>query len=409
MTRLLLPALVLLLHGSTLVAALWQHTYLWDDSVQYLTLAHNWTENGTYSQDYSAPLYPDIQRPPAYALLLILLGQQPWLILLVQHGLVLLTARMLYLGLKQDKPLAARLAGWGYALMPYPALFGSTILSDVLFLAAVVGAWYSLQRGTLRWAAVAGGALALALLTKGLAMVAVPALLLYLTLKRQWRPLGITVGVCMLTLLPWQLYKHHSLTTPSGAGISYIYGQLGGSLHRYNDDRHLVVQTDSLLIARGLPLHHLRQYSGPHMQEYATLHPEAARIAASHWVHHPGSALLLLARSQWQMWKGIGWRSARRLWAGHWPAYVLAGLQALYNVAILLGCLAFVLLLRYRWHWWLWLGLTLGLALLVGHSAAWADGRYRLVADPLLWAIASVAWTRIYAGRYPATVATDTP
>jgi len=412
--RRLLPLCVLLLHAGTLIVALWQRSYLWEDSVQYLTLAENLQTHGVYSQDYLPLLTADTQRPPAYALLLIALGRLPWLILLVQHLLVLHTAWLLYGVLRRSHRGVARLAGWGYALMPYPALFASTLLTESLFIWCIVASWHLLA--SRRWG-LSGLALGLALLTKELAWVLLPLWLGYLLAQRAKAPAYLELlGAVLVLYAPWYLYCARQ---PETGGINLVYGKLGGMLGPYTDDRALVFRTDSTLVAAGIPLQKIRQYGQQASQPQTRIAETARHYAWQYGLTHPLGVVRFHLRSMYQMATGIGYGTALRLL--EWPpaAWLLAGLQACLSLLLALGSLGFLYWNLRRWPRYgpaqpgraaashAWLGLLAALVLLLAHAAAWADGRYRMPADAMAMAAAAAGLGKLTGANKTTPVSKD--
>jgi hypothetical protein len=428
----LLLALGLGLHGGLVWAALRHHAAIWDDGVQFLTFAQHLRGQGVWSQAYTpaeALRTPDIQRLPGYPVLLAALGGSIPLVLVLQHLLLgLMAVGLAGLGLRLGLgPRPARLVGWVWWLAPQPALFASMILTESLFMAltlvAVGALLFYLMRGGWLWLGGALLAATAATLVKGL------GLLLVLASGGAWLWLGIRdriwlaprhslasyalAGVLLATvplggLGPWAI-RYHGLTGQWGLGqqghIHLIYGQLGGVLApdqaSANHEARINALTDSLLALRTGSLA-LRVYQPHNFRQEALRYTPAARAAATkHFGADWAAQIRMLGRGIWQMLRGLSLTTAWELTACRPLAVGLAAVQAVWVVGVyggMLWLLAGVLrrllaqgdvrLLNPVWG----LPLCVGLGLLLLHVSGYADGRYRMVADPMLLLALAGLW-----------------
>jgi Dolichyl-phosphate-mannose-protein mannosyltransferase len=406
--RLTLAILVLILHVGLLGAAWRGGSALTDDSIQYLRLADNWVEQGVFSQAYGAPYVPDLQRTPGYPALLVALGRQVPLVLLFQHMLTLLSALLVWRILKGRVPdHLAEIGGWLYALMPYPAIFASMVLSETLFIAVLLVAVWQLLDGLEgpRWRALVAGMgwLALAALVRPVALPLLYLALAFLLWRCLRRPefrrpaLLLALVLPVALLLPWMLRNgaiggRATLSVMDDMGM--LHGRLGG-LAAYRDRAPLDELTlyrygDSLASAEtGLP--GLRAYYAPHQAHETELYPAAVRgITWRYFAAHPIDALLFTFRNLTEMFKGVGHGWALALTRVPKVAAALASWQGILNAAMFICALFGLRLWRQLPAWWWTCAVAVG-AVLLTSAAAWADGRYRVVVDPLLLLMA--VWT----------------
>ncbi|MBX3102467.1 MAG: hypothetical protein KF690_08170 [Bacteroidetes bacterium] len=392
--------LAILWHGYLCIAAIGVGSSLWDDSIQYLTLADNLLNRGIFSQQYQPPWLPDTQRTPGYPVWLALMGLQIPVILVVQHLLVLLSAWWLYGTLRMHAPKEVAIAvGWLWAFLPYPALFASSVLTEALFIPLLIGLIYLFALpGISLGRSIAGGLVgAVLVLVKPLGLVVCLGLAGFEMLQKKRRRYAVIwIGLVLLLLLPWQyrvwqLAGQWSLST--GGSITTVYGKLGGTLVGAAPDSTLVLQTNRWL-ADHQPLHTLYTHTGEENQEFTRLTHSSGTLWP-YWMAHPGAALRFHAESLGNMWMGSGYGAARLITGGDLLSKLCAGVQLGVNAGLLLGSLLVLfawrripLLLRHLW--------IVGLLLLLAHATAWADGRYRTPADALLSGACAYAWYWLY-------------
>lgn len=397
-----LGALVLLMHYYFLLSAFLEQSHLTDDSIQYLTLADNLMEHGVFSQSYTAPLAPDVQRTPGYPLFLVLMGRFIPLVLVVQHLLVLWTGYLLYRLLRRYmRERVARTGAWLYLLQPYPMIFASMVLSETLFIFLLVGAlsfflrWYARVR--LLDLVLSLGLLGLAAYVRPLAypLLLAGGLLAVLKLffRRRWQMIpGLAVLLLLPSLLlgPW-LVRNHNLTgryqLTSMGDMGMVHGRLGG-LEAWRQqlpvEEHYFYMAGDSIAAQKIGLPAIREYpSGVRTHETETYDPRLKGITLAYFLSHPLDGLRFTARNLGAMLTGVGYGWARGLTHSETGARISAGLQLGLNVLMYLGLLIALRWLR-QWRPVHWIALvTVGLTLLIS-AAGWADGRYRVVIDPLL-------------------------
>ncbi len=392
---------IVAMHLYFLSSALIHQTYLTDDSIQYLTIAENLATRGTYSQSFSAPYSPDLQRTPGYPVFLLLLGRLPALILIVQHLLVLGSAWFLYkIAVQLYGPKVASAGTKLYLLQPYPVILASYLLSEVLFIfLLMVAVW-----GYLRywqgegWVALTIGLAALAIATL-VRPVALPLLVLaalfsllhtFRLQDRRWVQFAVAVMVPVLLLGPWYLRNHAvsghwTISTMGEMGM--LHGRLGGLQTMRTDqpmNEHQYFMAGDSIAGMEIGLRQLRHYPAD-KQTHETeqlVAGQGKRTLLFFW-NHPLDALRFEGMGFWEMFKGLGYGWARALSLSKPAAIMAAGMQLVCNMLVFLGA-AMAIVRRREWQGPQVIMLVAIVVVLLVSATAWADGRYRMVIDPLI-------------------------
>jgi hypothetical protein len=407
-----------MLHLSAYGLVLQQNGYFLIDSVQYLTLADHLLTKGVYSQEYAPPYIPDTQYLPAYPAYLAACLRAAPAVLLGQLLMLWASGRLLYLLARRViRPgLARRVAGF-YLLQPYAWLFALLIMPEMMFITlTLLGLWAAVRcwaRPRLGWAALALGAWAMLSLTKGLGL---PVLLLgcaglsaLVVFQRFKRPALLLALVLPLLLLGGWSYRNAqitgSLSLSTQGYIPFWYGRVGGVLLMDEAEpaqlppaHRLMYRADRLGYAtvRGGALYRFR--GGKQHLGTAQLHPRARKAGWAVLTAEPLRLLRFHLQSYWQMAKGIAYGTAQRVLQHRKLAYAAAALQGLCNLVMAGGLLLWLWRLR-RASWLSWAALGLAALYTLLHAAAWADGRYRMIADPLFCLMLAHAWSSVQARR----------
>ena len=155
------------------------------DSWEYYNLALNIEKNGTFSQRSAPPYEPDTWRTPGYPLFLVMLisilGAGATRLVIAQHVIAALSAWLLF---QVARPhlggRRAMVASLLFLLEPYHLYYAFWLMSETLFVALLLLAWYAWDRAHAgqgsAWYALTG------LLTGMLVLVRPVALLLPATL-----------------------------------------------------------------------------------------------------------------------------------------------------------------------------------------------------------------------------------
>jgi hypothetical protein len=108
-------------------------------------------------------------------------------------------------------PLVAAVGTVLLGFVSIPAIMlGSVLLSEPLFfLTFFVAVWAAarlVEGGGMRWAVIAGVAVAAVILTRTIGGVLLPAVLLTLAWERRWRDAALFAGATILCIAPWQYF-----------------------------------------------------------------------------------------------------------------------------------------------------------------------------------------------------------
>lgn len=397
----ILACLVVAMHLYFFLSALAHRSYLTDDSIQYLTLAENMAVSGTFSQSMYPPLVPDLQRTPGYPVFLLLLGRSPVLVLLVQHLMVVAVAWFIYKAAQQVYGEKVAAAGAKiYLLQPYPVVLASYILSESVFIFLLMGAFWGYLRF---WKGKGAVSLGLSLVTLSLAALVRPVALpllgigsllaiahLYRLHRQRFLQAVVATLVPLLLLGPWYM-RNHGLSgrwTYSAMGsMGMVHGRLGG-LETWRSgkdmDEHACYMAGDSVAALTVGLPSLRHYpDGKQTHETEELAAGMGGITLTFFLQHPWDAIRFEFWCLVEMFKGVGHGWTKELTHSRGVAAAEAVVQLVCNGLMYLGAL----LACVRWREWkgteqitFW---AIAVTLMVS-AAAWADGRYRMVVDPLL-------------------------
>ncbi len=246
------------------------------DSIGYHEQAVTLLEHGRFARAALAP--PDAITAPIYSLFVAACyracGPRPWVVLLVQCLIDSLSALLLVACMSRWFGAGIGfVAGLGYALDPFLVLYCSMLLTDILFVFALVATLNALSfavgRGAkARWLGVGCGALGM-----GIAALIRPAgqflpavLLLVLVLEHRRRPLRLagyalgSLAIFMLVISPWLMRNQrtfgHAFLTTSGSYNLLALG-VGPMLaeERHQDwgrtQRELNQEAEDLVVADG--------------------------------------------------------------------------------------------------------------------------------------------------------------
>jgi hypothetical protein len=206
------------------------------DSFQYMRYAYNLVHSGVYSHGQGV-IVPDDFRTPGYPLLLAALmpfsheDAARFVVLVRQAQVVIgtLTVAGSIALARQWLPRGwALLAGLLIALWPHHVVATSSLLTEVLFGAALAGALLcasvALARGSMRWGITAGAVFGLAYLVNP-----VIALFPVVALPVFWRRGLARVGAAMLAVslvavVGWAIRNVDVPHTPGRAAINFVQG-----------------------------------------------------------------------------------------------------------------------------------------------------------------------------------------
>lgn len=387
-------------HIVVLLIALQRTSYLTDDSIQYLTIADNIFDAGLFSQSISEPIIKDAQRTPGYAIFLAMLGQFPWLILLVQHALSILTAFMIgEIVTTVSNKRNGILVNFFWLFQPYALIFGSLILAETLFIFLLVAA----LRYWLKWSnsrkvdplLVSTILVVFAAYVKPVGVVAAVLFPLLTTVrivfarKNSWQVFIMPIMVVLL-FLPWMIRNqnltgHFTFTTMAGTGN--IHGRLAGMISGTGPDvgneTTWYMVGDSVLASK-VGMNQLRLYP-KEKQTHETLVNGVSGFqpAIQHALNDPGDATTFMVRSWWSMGSGVCFGWSNKVIGSKPIAFMIAGFQAILNL-LLVGFFAMFLLRIRRSGFFERFCIVLAFGFLIATTLVWADGRYRMIMDPLI-------------------------
>ncbi len=191
------------------------------DNAAYISLANSLARDGAYTEVWHPGAPPHAKYPPLYPAvlaLMILAGAKTWGAFKAA-SLVFTTLSTAFCFLwvrKLHGPRAAMAAALVFGVSPAVLLHAQWVLADPLFLALTLGCLWFLTpprqdtpaagTGALGLDTVAGLALAIAAyFTRSAGLPLLVAVVLWLGLKRRWRPLGILAGLFAVPATLWQL------------------------------------------------------------------------------------------------------------------------------------------------------------------------------------------------------------
>jgi 4-amino-4-deoxy-L-arabinose transferase-like glycosyltransferase len=256
------------------------------DALYYDRLASTLIESHRFA--YSATGHPDALRTPLYPLfvagLYSLFGRAPWVVLLAQILLDVLSCLLLALALARlFDPRVAVIASLFYALDPFLILYSSALISDTLFVFFLVTALYVLSlaitanfdNARLRGYGAASVLLGLATLVRPVSQYIPVVLVLFFLVRYGRRPRvvlkysAVCVFLFMFVLSPWLvrnqlLFGRFSLST-SGSYNLLVLNVVPMERERRNQDSETVKQVllseaDSAMISDGKNAESLNEF-----------------------------------------------------------------------------------------------------------------------------------------------------
>jgi hypothetical protein len=143
----------------------------------------------------------------------------------------------------------------------------------------------------------------------------------------------------------------------------------------------------------GLP--NLKSYHGlQHNHETELYHPQTTSLTVKHFLQNPvlGTGFQFRAIGQQLLGTGRGW--AGKVLGNPFMGNLLGGIQLIFNLLMLFGLMYAVYRIRDR------IPLTtfvfgISFLVLLFSAAAWADGRYRMIVDPLWMLVLGWSWFKI--------------
>lgn len=389
---LLLWTIAILLHLFSLYSVISNKTYLLNDSVIYLTLAYNLENYGVFSQSFFPPIVPDFQRTPLYSFVLYYLP--PPYILVLQHLLVILCGVIIFKILNKKFSIYSHIASCSFITIPYLNHLASLVMAETVFFTFFLAVCYFIlkyaSKPKLSFVILAAIMAGLASYTRAamLPFLLFLALLIGLSHRKIVHSF-VFLTLCGTLLLPW-MYRNYAWTGKwffqTGSEISMFYGRIGGIELANNElihqDAALKAQADSIAIANGL--HNFKSYFQNQLsEENEMINAPLLKLWVQECLRHPWDALIFHVKTIYQQITGVSYGMAQTIYRNDLWSWFFSAWQFLLTLSIY----GYFFYIGWKNPSFLWAMFAVGMmVLLFIHSAAWADGRYRVVAD--LWLIA---------------------
>ncbi|MCS7073066.1 MAG: hypothetical protein NZ108_01220, partial [Bacteroidia bacterium] len=236
--------------------------------------------------------------------------------------------------------------------------------------------------------------------------------ILFLVIEKKWAFFLWLIVLPFALLFPWYLRNYSIIgrfTFSTVGDISMFYGRLGAieAMKRgFPVDEHHAILAGDLFITESVGQTIFKQY----IEDYPThetevLSPNCTRISLLSLVQNPVHTLRLLFTAVLQMYQGVGYRTAEHLTGSRFYAFVTATIQAIVLLFFALSLLFYFsnwTETHFVHHW----AFGIILLLVIGGSTAWADGRYRFIADCLLTLQTASILSRI--GEYLSLTTSET-
>lgn len=385
----LLWTIAILLHVFSLFSTISNKAYLLNDSVIYLTIASNLEHYGIFSQSFFPPLVPDFQRTPLFPFILSFI--KPPYILVLQHLLVILWGIGIYQILRKNHSDFAHIVACLFLTIPYLNHLASFVMAETVFFTFFLAVCFFILKyvNEPKLSFIISAAIMAGLASY--ARAAMLPLLIFLTIMlglmhRKIVHAFMFLLICAMLLFPWT-YRNYVWTGKwffhTGSEISMYYGRIGGiALARTNlfhQDAALKAQADSIALANGYTKFK-SYFQNQHTEENEMIDVPLLELWIKECLHHPWDALYFHARTIFQQITGVGYGMAQTIYQNDAWAYFFSAWQCLLTI----GIYGYFFYLGWKCPSYLWMMFALGMiGLLFIHSAAWADGRYRVVTD--LW------------------------
>jgi len=397
---LLLP--ILFLHGGLLYLAIINESFWIDDGIQYLTIAKNWIEVGIYSQSYNAPFVLDVERTPAYPIFLIINNLNPIYVLITQHILLLFSGYIIYLIIKElENKIVAKWGAVFFLLQPYPVLFASILLSETLFIITFLLAihclliYYKTDKLFLFILGIILLVIATYIKPVGLIIVIlIPILLIVTKLQTHnnlWKPLLVAIILPILLISPWVIRNKEicgQYTFSTLGSNSMFYGRLGGMITDKNQQswnyQNVFTNADSIA-NQSIGISTIHSYYDPQLKswETSTLNSSSQSITWKYIWANPLDFIYFSLKAIWKQLSGVGYSTALKISHSEIIAALCATLEAICLVIMYLGLLLYLYTIKKINPFYLVLFIII-LLFTALHTTAYAEGRFRLICDPLL-------------------------
>lgn len=221
------------------------------DCPEYYRIAQNLARHGSFSDDESPPLTPDTWRTPGYplvlAVLMIVLGDSPVALILVQQLLSILNVFLVFWIVERwMDPRRALLVAALFLIEPYHLFYSLWLMSTTLFVTVLLATWLvwlrAIQTGRLAWFALLGalsgylvlirpiGGLVPIVLLAGLVIAAAPFRRKRASqqhVRLAWPAIPTFAVACVVVAGSWMLRNHvvaghFALSDQGGVVLAYF-------------------------------------------------------------------------------------------------------------------------------------------------------------------------------------------
>ena len=215
------PVALALIHLILAALSFHQAPYTGGDDATYISLARSIIERGDYTDVWDPALPPHTQYPPIFPLIVaggLLMGLEPLeglkiLMLVITTGAVLVSCVWLR---RETTPGIAFCAGFFIAVSPEIIRLGQEVLSDITFwLFAILAllAWKHAEKPSgepmpVRLVVLATAATLAAYFTRSAGAPLLVAVVVWLTIRKQWRAIAIVAAISAPLIFLWWLRGH---------------------------------------------------------------------------------------------------------------------------------------------------------------------------------------------------------
>lgn len=380
--------------------AVYNRSFYIDDGIQYAQMSENWMQSGNFTQASLNPEAIDSQRVFGYPLFLSFFQNNFVLVIFVQHLLVLLSGFLLYkIAWSLFDKTKAEIAALFYLLQPYPVNFSSLLLSETLFITIFLAFLYFYFQGKSQKSKLHTILSMLSLSILPFIKPVIFPFIIFFTIwnifqfvrKKQYQNFTILAKLLPLALiLLWSFrnfQKTDQLNFTELSKLSLIYARLGAlstmEKEKAMEEENYVFEADSILNESNGLESVFKYNSNYKSQELSAFRVNVWKETLPFYLEHPFLAIKLQLNNWIFMLRGIGWGLAKQVSQNKTFTIYSASLQLILNLlmyfSVLLATFRFKKLANPERF------ILLLIAYLFVFSAdGFAEGRFRLIIDPLM-------------------------
>lgn len=396
----ILWAWVLIFQLMSFFYAVCNRSFYIDDGIQYAQMSENWMESGNFTQASLNPEATDSQRVFGYPLFLSFFQNNFILVIAFQHLLVLLSGFLLYkiAGEIFDKSKAEILTLF-YLIQPYPVNFSSLLLSETLFITTFLAFLHFYFQGKSKKSKLY---IMLSMLFLSILPFIKPVIfpfIVFFTLwnifqfirKKQDQNFTILAKLLPLTLiLLWSFrnfQKTDQLNFTNLSNLSLVYGRLGAlstmDKGKAMEEENYVFEADSILNESDGLQNVFKYNSNYRSQELSAFRINVWKETLPFYLEHPFLAIKLQFNNWIFMLRGVGWGLAKQVSQNKAFTIYSASLQLILNLLMYFSVLFATFRFKKLANAERFI-LFLIAYLFVFSADGFAEGRFRLIIDPLM-------------------------